>query len=171
MSGAEDDNTNAGANLPNTLEDESEMVYVVPDLEINYLENIDAAYQSSSNIASEIVQNVPINSDNQPVEDEEEDNPDFDIGFGSDDDHEDESEMVYAMPELEMIPLQNVVTVYQSSSDLTSENMQNIPIDSGNQPVEVEEEDNSDIDLDFGSDNDNDHDHEDVIGEDENSWW
>ena len=175
-------------------EEEDEMIFAVPQLEMNYLENVHTVHQFSLDMTSEDSQNIPIHrtaedsqnipihsvnqpvvnmcshNGNQPVVVEEEDNSNFEFDFGSIHDAECQTEMFVVVPELEMNFLENVVTGYQSSSDMTSENSQNIPIHSVNQPVEVVQEDNFDFDFDFESDTDDDYDEEDVIGENGNSW-
>ena len=163
MSGAEEDNINAGDGLLNVLEDDAEMVFVVPELEMNSLEHINTLYQSSLGITSENTENISIYSDNQPVEVDEDGHLDIEFDFESDNDQEGEAEMIFAMPQFEVDSLENVYTMHQLSLDMTFENSQNIPIYSvnqpvvnmcthnSNQPVVVEEEDDSNFQFDFGS--------------------
>ena len=163
MSGAEEGNINARDNLLNVLEDHAEVVFVVPELEMNSLEHINTLYQSSLDITSESTENISVYSDNQPVEVDKDGHSDTEFDFESDSDQEGEDEMIFALPQFEMNSLENVHTVHQLSLDMTSENSQNIPIHSvnqpvvnmhthnGNQPVVVEEEDDSNFEFDFGS--------------------
>ena len=68
MRGAEEDNINGGDNFLNVLQDDADMILVVPELEMNPLENINALHQSTLDITSENMENISIYSNNQPVE-------------------------------------------------------------------------------------------------------
>ena len=163
MSGAEEDNINGGDNFLNVLQDDADMILVVPELEMNPLENINALHQSTLDITSENMENISIYSNNQPVEVDEDGHSDLEFDFESDSDHEDEAEIIFAVPQFDLNSLENVHTVHSLSLDMASENSQNIPIHSlnepvvnihphnGNQSMVVEEEDNSNFEFDFGS--------------------